>query len=166
MILASLLITSSSSLGYLPFHLPQGCYLSLDPSLVMPLHQRLHIMAFCHLYVFTSFHMVSDLTCSLSHVESPSTHIYLFLLDTQTLLHGHLPRVLHSYIIDNSLTTRSLSDFTTYCPYGVQLRLHLKKTFPSTSFAFSKSHTQLNPSSLGLSPKYFNVPLSFQLTSN
>ena len=70
-----MLIASFLSLGYLLFHLPRGSYFSLDPSLVMSLHRQLQIMAFYRLFVVTSFHKVSDLICSLSLVESPSTHI-------------------------------------------------------------------------------------------
>ena len=72
--LASLLVASYSSPGDLPFHLIHGSYFSLDPSLVMPLHRRLHVAASCRMFVVASFHIISDLTCSLSHAKPSSAH--------------------------------------------------------------------------------------------
>ena len=95
------------------------------------------------------FHRVSDHHAAYRLLKLRPLILDLILSDSQTLFHGHLPRIWHSFTkLTTSLLICPLSDLTAYCPSGTWLRLCLRKTLASTDFAFSeylvRSHSSLS----------------------
>ena len=109
-------------------------------------------------------HRVSDYLAAYRLLKLRPLTLDLILSNTRTLLHGHLPRIWHSSVVNNFL-----AHVSTLGPYSLLPFWHITTSLPQKDSCLNRLcilwvFNSITLLSLGLSPYYHNVYVPSRLT--